>query len=103
VGVIAAADRSGPDGQPGQEPDDPPDARAVLDALAHALALDVHELSVDTRVAEVCHDSLDLYCLYVTLDTWVPGFLLPRQLDLSIATLGDVHHYLLMRFEQRRG
>ena len=101
--MIAPGDRTGSDDGSATDPDDPPEDGAVLDALAHALGLDPRELSVDTRVAEVCRDSLDLYCLYVTLDTWVPGFLLPRQLDLSIATLGDVHHYLLMRFEQRRG
>jgi hypothetical protein len=84
------------------EIDDPPDLDQLAAVLAVALGREPAELGPEARVREICADSLDLYCLYVTLDAWVPGFLLPRQLDLDTATLADVHHYLVVRFEQRR-
>ncbi|MGZ4682637.1 MAG: hypothetical protein ACXWBN_10125 [Acidimicrobiales bacterium] len=74
----------------------------VIGAVAAALGREPAELGPEVKVTEVCADSLDLYCLYVTLDEWVPGFRLPRQLDLDLATLADVHHYLVVRAEQRR-
>jgi hypothetical protein len=90
----------GPVGAPG--PDGPPGLAAVLDSVGRAVGREPSALTAEQRVVDVCHDSLDLYCLYVALDEWVPGFRLPSQLDLEIATLADVHHYLQVRFEQRR-
>jgi hypothetical protein len=79
----------------------PPELDELLVVVADALGRDPSELGPDVKVSTACRDSLDLYCLYVTLDEWVPGFLLPRQLDLDLATLADVHHYLVLRAEQR--
>jgi hypothetical protein len=50
---------------------------------------------------EVCADSLDLYCLYVVLDRWCPGFELPAQLELETVSMADVHHFLAQRIGQR--
>ncbi len=80
----------------------PPELDELLVLVADALGRDRTELGPEVKVAAACRDSLDLYCLYLTLDEWVPGFVLPRQLDLDVATLADVHHYLVLRAEQRR-
>ncbi len=80
----------------------PPELDELLERAAAALGRDPTELGPAVKVTSVCTDSLDLYCLYVVLDEWVPGFRLPRQLDLDVATMADVHHYLVMRSEQRR-
>jgi hypothetical protein len=89
---------------PSDVPEGPevPDLDELVEAVAVALGRPTTALGPDARVTDVCADSLDLYCLYVTLDEWVPGFRLPRQLDLDLATLADVHHYLVVRSEQRR-
>jgi len=87
---------------PGAWPDEPPDFDQLALLVAGALGCEGGVVAPEARVSDICADSLDLYCLYVTLDAWVPGFVLPRQLDLDIATMADVHHYLVMRFEQRR-
>ena len=84
------------------EPAPPPELDELLAVVADVLGRDRSDLGPDMKVAVVCRDSLDLYCLYVTLDQWVPGFLLPRQLDLDLATMADVHHYLVLRSEHRR-
>ena len=80
----------------------PPELDELLVVVADVLGRDLAELGPEVKVTAACRDSLDLYCVYVTLDQWVPGFVLPRQLDLDVATLADVHHYLVLRFEQRR-
>lgn len=79
-----------------------PELDELVEVVAAAVGRDPSELGPEVKVTAVCADSLDLYCLYVALDTWVPGFQLPRQLDLDVASLADVHHYLLMRSQQRR-
>ncbi len=79
-----------------------PELDELVEVVAAAVGADPAGLGPESRVTEVCADSLDLYCLYVTLDEWVPGFRLPRQLDLDVATLADVHHYLVVRAEQRQ-
>jgi hypothetical protein len=90
---------------PGDERPGPPQLpklHELVEAVAAAVGADPAGLGPEARVTEVCADSLDLYCLYVTLDEWVPGFRLPRQLELDAATLADVHHYLVVRAEQRQ-
>ena len=69
----------------------------LLDEMAASLGGEGAGWGEATPVLEVCRDSLDLYCLYLVLDGWWPGFELPPQLDLAYATLGDVHHYLVTR------
>ena len=91
-----------PDAGPPSSATEPPTFDQLIGSVALALGRDPAELHPDLTVTELCADSLDLYCLHITFDEWVPGFRLPRQLDLDLATLADAHHYLVVRSEQRR-
>ena len=70
-------------------------ARAVADRLGRPLA----DLTPDALLATVvCRDATDRYQMHLVLDSWVPGFELPEQLER--ATLGDAHYYLVARLAQ---
>jgi len=74
----------------------------VVAAVADRLGRTTASLTpTSPLLGELCRDSLDVYELYLVLEHWDPGFELPDQLDLGLATLGDAHHYLLTRRARR--
>jgi hypothetical protein len=80
-----------------------PSFAALAAEAARALGRGVDELAPEVRLGAVCRDSLDLYCLHVVADGYLPGFELPHQLDVGVATLGDLHHYLVVAIAHRAG